>query len=182
MGTSTDSWTIIQPRIHCRRKSRKDARPTLVAKAEQLSADATPDEKAYIDALALRFQADPSANLQALSEDYARAMRILSSGYPNDPDASTLFAESLMEFHPYHLWSRKKVFLGSSRQRSLRCLNTHCGAGQIILERIISIYMRSKAPISLNALESALRLASSAAGSRAPRPHGKPCPLSHGRL
>jgi tetratricopeptide (TPR) repeat protein len=37
--------------------------------------------------------------------DYARAMRELSKRYPDDLDAATLYAESLMDLRPWKLWS-----------------------------------------------------------------------------
>src|SRR6202011_5413464 len=40
-----------------------------------------------------------------LDADYAQAMRELYRRYPDDLDAGTLYAESLMDLHPWKLWS-----------------------------------------------------------------------------
>src|SRR5262249_55591495 len=59
----------------------------------------------YIEALAKRYSNDPKADLQKLAVDYKDAMGALSRRYPDDLDAATLYAESLMDLHPWKLWS-----------------------------------------------------------------------------
>ncbi|HEY6944548.1 MAG TPA: hypothetical protein VI431_05355 [Candidatus Acidoferrum sp.] len=76
-----------------------------VRKAISLSPHATESERAYIQALATRYSADPGVNLRKLDTDYAYAMRELSRRYPDDLDAATLYAESLMDLHPWKLWT-----------------------------------------------------------------------------
>ena len=76
-----------------------------VQKAVSLAPGATESERAYIQALAKRYSADPGVNLRKLDVDYAHAMRDLSRRYPDDLDAATLYAESLMDLHPWKLWS-----------------------------------------------------------------------------
>ncbi len=76
-----------------------------VQKALSLAAGATESERAYIQALAERYSADPGVNLRRLDADYAHAMGALSRRYPDDLDAATLYAESLMDLHPWKLWS-----------------------------------------------------------------------------
>jgi tetratricopeptide (TPR) repeat protein len=76
-----------------------------VQRAISLSPGVTENERAYIQALAKRYTADPSANLRKLDEDYAHAMQELSKRFPDDLDAATLYAESLMDLHPWKLWS-----------------------------------------------------------------------------
>src|SRR2546425_3480947 len=61
-----------------------------VQKAISLSPGATESERAYIQALAKRYSADPGVNLRKLDADYAQAMRELSRRYPDDLDAATL--------------------------------------------------------------------------------------------
>jgi tetratricopeptide (TPR) repeat protein len=76
-----------------------------VQKAMSLAPGATGIERAYIQALARRYSADPKADLRKLDLDYAHAMRELSQHYPDDLDAATLYAESLMDLRPWKLWS-----------------------------------------------------------------------------
>jgi tetratricopeptide (TPR) repeat protein len=76
-----------------------------IQKAMSLAPGATESERAYIQALAKRYSADPKADLRKLDRDYAQAMRELSKRYPDDLDAATLYAESLMDLRPWKLWS-----------------------------------------------------------------------------
>jgi tetratricopeptide (TPR) repeat protein len=76
-----------------------------VQKALSLAPSATERERAYIQALAKRYSSDPKADLRKLDGEYANAMRELSKHYPDDLDAATLYAESLMDLHPWRLWS-----------------------------------------------------------------------------
>jgi tetratricopeptide (TPR) repeat protein len=76
-----------------------------IQKASKLAAAGPENERDYVDALAKRYTNDPKADLAKLAHDYANAMRDLAHKYPNDPDAQVIFAESLMDLHPWQLWS-----------------------------------------------------------------------------
>ncbi|MBI2679030.1 MAG: hypothetical protein HYX28_09635 [Candidatus Koribacter versatilis] len=75
-----------------------------IGKADALAAKATPSERAYIAALRKRITNDKNANLHQLDVDYSNAMRELVTAYPDDLDAATLFAESMMNLRPWKLW------------------------------------------------------------------------------
>jgi tetratricopeptide (TPR) repeat protein len=75
-----------------------------IQKAVDLSSGASPVEQAYIQAMALRFPADPKANRRQAAEAYHDAMREVAKKFPDDLDAVTLFAESGMDLHPWGLW------------------------------------------------------------------------------
>jgi tetratricopeptide (TPR) repeat protein len=75
-----------------------------IAKAKSLAANASEPEREYIDALAMRYAADGRmTDAQQLA--YANAMREVARKNPDDPDAGTLFAESMMDLHPWQLWT-----------------------------------------------------------------------------
>jgi tetratricopeptide (TPR) repeat protein len=76
-----------------------------VQKALSLEPGATERERAYIQALARRYSSDSKVDLRKLDADYANAMRELSKHYPDDLDAATLYAESLMDLHPWKQWT-----------------------------------------------------------------------------
>lgn len=76
-----------------------------VQKAVALQSGASEPERAYIAALARRYSNDPKADLKALSQDYSNAMRALVERYPDDLDAATLYAESMMDLRPWRLWT-----------------------------------------------------------------------------
>jgi tetratricopeptide (TPR) repeat protein len=75
-----------------------------IAKAQERAANASPSEKAYIAAMALRFPADPAADHRLAAERYRNAMGDVVKQFPDDLDAATLFAEAGMDLHPWGLW------------------------------------------------------------------------------
>src|ERR1700733_5314370 len=75
-----------------------------VQKAIELSEGASASDRAYIQALAKRFPADPNSDLKKAAEDYRDAMRQVVAEFPDDLDAATLFAEAGMNLHPWGLW------------------------------------------------------------------------------
>jgi tetratricopeptide (TPR) repeat protein len=76
-----------------------------IDKAKLLSASAPQIEKDYISALGRRFTHETNPNYQQLNADYAKAMRDLSTKYPDDLDAATLYADSMMNLRPWKLWN-----------------------------------------------------------------------------
>ncbi|MFL6306376.1 MAG: tetratricopeptide repeat protein [Candidatus Sulfotelmatobacter sp.] len=77
-----------------------------IQKAVELSANASPSEQAYIQAMAKRFPPDSITDLKKAAEDYHDAMREVARQFPDDLDAATLFAESGMNLHPWGLWNQ----------------------------------------------------------------------------
>lgn len=66
---------------------------------------ANAEERGYIRAVATRYTAKPEADRTALDRAYADAMGKLAAKYPNDLDAQTLYAESLMDLSPWDYWT-----------------------------------------------------------------------------
>lgn len=59
-------------------------------------------ERDYIEALSERYVPDPQpADRSALDAAYASAMRELAARHPDDLDAATLYAEAVMDQHPW---------------------------------------------------------------------------------
>jgi len=76
-----------------------------VRQALARTAKASARERAYIEALATRYSNDPQADPQQLAAAYRAAMSELVKRYPDDLDAATLYAESMMNLRPWKLWS-----------------------------------------------------------------------------
>jgi len=74
-------------------------------RALKLAGRAAEHERGYVAAIVKRYSNDPKADLKALAVQYKDAMRALVAQYPDDLDAATLYAESLMDLHPWQLWS-----------------------------------------------------------------------------
>ncbi|MBD6615980.1 hypothetical protein FNW02_09095 [Komarekiella sp. 'clone 1'] len=77
-----------------------------IEQALALSTQASAPERDYITALAKRYSLKPDADLHQLAVDYAKAMAIIVKQYPDDLDAATLYAESLMDLHPWQHWTK----------------------------------------------------------------------------
>jgi tetratricopeptide (TPR) repeat protein len=78
-----------------------------ITKAQEVADDATPVERALVQALAQRYVGptylDPVA-MQPYNEAYANAMREVAKAHPDDLDVQALFAESAMNVNPWKLW------------------------------------------------------------------------------
>lgn len=77
-----------------------------VQKAKSLSFSCTQKEKDLIEALSFRYTHDTSIARSLLDSSYASAMRTVHSTYPDDVDIACLFAESLMDMHPWNLFKQ----------------------------------------------------------------------------
>jgi tetratricopeptide (TPR) repeat protein len=75
-----------------------------IGRAQALAAQASPKERALIEALAARYSADASAERAALDKAYADAMQIVAAKYPGDDDIAVQYAESLMDLQPWDYW------------------------------------------------------------------------------
>ncbi len=81
-----------------------------ISKAKALATKVTPAERAIIDALAERFQADhpvTQAEFDRWDDAYADAMRSVYQAWPDDLDVAALFAEAMMTRTPWRLWNVK---------------------------------------------------------------------------
>jgi len=76
-----------------------------VQHALALQENASEPERAYINALTVRYSNDPHVDLHALDVAYKEAMSKLAARYPDDLDAATLYAESAMNLNPWRLWT-----------------------------------------------------------------------------
>jgi len=74
-------------------------------KAIELAPKASEHDRAYINALSKRYSSDLQVDKNKLAVDYKNAMGELSKNYPDDLDAATLYAESMMNLRPWHLWT-----------------------------------------------------------------------------
>jgi tetratricopeptide (TPR) repeat protein len=76
-----------------------------IDKAVSLARNAPENERAYVAALTKRYSRDAEADRKQLAVLYKDAMKSVMHQYPDDLDAATLYAESLMNLRPWQLWS-----------------------------------------------------------------------------
>ena len=75
-----------------------------IQKAITLLDDETQREKDFVMALSERYSAEVMEDRAPLDQAYSDAMRNLANTYPDDLDAATMFAESIMDLHPWDYW------------------------------------------------------------------------------
>jgi tetratricopeptide (TPR) repeat protein len=130
-----------------------------VQSARTRAGKASPEERDLIEALAKRYSNDPKADLHKLAEDYAAAMKTLVVKYPDDLDLATLYAESLMDLHPWKLWAND----GTPTEGTIEILSTlesvlkrnpqHIGANHYYIHSIEASPHPEKALASAHRLE-----------------------------
>jgi hypothetical protein len=109
-------------------------------KARTLSANASEPERGYIEALSKRYSADIQTDQQKLAIDYKNAMGELARRNPDDLDAATLYAESMMNLRPWKLWTAdgKPVEARKKLSRCGRCAAAinHTGANHYYIHAV----------------------------------------------
>lgn len=75
-----------------------------IQKAISLLDDETEREKDFVMALSKRYTNEELDDRTHLDQAYSDAMRLLSEKYPDDLDAASMFAESIMNLHPWDYW------------------------------------------------------------------------------
>lgn len=123
-----------------------------------LAARASENERAYIEALKQRYSADSQRDLTKLALAYKNAMSEVVKRYPDDLDAATLYAESMMNLRPWQLWKADgKPAEGTEEivavlEGVLRRNPTHTGANHYYIHAV------EASPNPERALPSAARL------------------------
>ncbi|HTA40706.1 MAG TPA: hypothetical protein VK760_16605 [Candidatus Acidoferrales bacterium] len=64
--------------------------------AKSLESYASPEDRAFIDAAAARFDDTTKAKLETLQANYRDALKSIAATYPDDPDAAALYAEAAL--------------------------------------------------------------------------------------
>jgi len=99
---------VLGPNINMQ-MDKESVPPAYVAlnKAKELMKNASAKEQDYIKALATRYGPSPVQDRTKFNEAYADAMREVAKKYPDDLDAATLFAEAMMDIHPWDYYNKQ---------------------------------------------------------------------------
>jgi predicted Zn-dependent protease len=141
--------------------------------AKRLAPHASPAERAYIDAIQVRYASDANAtagaggapNRRQYDLAFADAMRAIAKANPGDADAHALFAESLLDLSPWDYWqddgSPREFTLeaGEAIEKTLALNPDHTGA----LHYKIHLYERFE-PTRAEAAADRLAMQAPAAG------------------
>jgi tetratricopeptide (TPR) repeat protein len=123
-----------------------------IRRAVSLAERATARERAYVEALSARYDADPLVRRKALDSAYARAMARLHRADRSDADAAVLYAESEMLLGPWDYWlpgkrskphgARALATLASAVRRHPR----HAGACHFYIHAVEAAYPERAVP------------------------------------
>lgn len=75
-----------------------------IEKSKELMNTSTTKEKGLIDAMQLHYSVDSSQKREMLNQQYADKMKQLFVKYPLDAEIGALYADALMNMHPWDLW------------------------------------------------------------------------------
>lgn len=136
-----------------------------IQKAQKTKANGTQREQDLINALARRYAENPPEDRTTLDEAYAKAMGKVAQKYPDDLDIQALYAEALMDLHPWDFWTKK----GDSQPWTPKILATL----ESVIERNpnhplanhLYIHATEASPNPEKALPSARRLAKAVPGA-----------------
>jgi tetratricopeptide (TPR) repeat protein len=150
-GPNYNSGTYVSP------ANEKTAYEAL-QQATKLAANGPDVEKDYIAAQGKLFTNDSDPDLGKLAHDYIPAARDLSQRYPDDPDAATFYAASMMNLHTRALWTsdgkpgEDTIEITSALENVLRLWPDHAGANHLYIHAL------EASPFPERALPSAHRL------------------------
>lgn len=116
---------------------------TAIQKAVDISKiSASQKEKDLIAALSKRYVKKPLSDRGELDLAYSNAMRSVYEKYPFDADVATLYAESIMDLHPWDLWDKNGVArewtvdILSVLKKALRINPKHAGAHHFYIHTV----------------------------------------------
>lgn len=136
-----------------------------IAQALALSNTGPDVERAYIEAMAIRFPGEAKPDRAELARKYSDAMRDLWKRYPDDLDAATLYAESLMNLRAWKLWTldgqpaERTAEIVAVLESVLARDPNHLGANHYYIHTL------EASPTPARALSSAMRLGALAPGA-----------------
>ena len=79
---------------------------TAIKNAITASSMGTEKERALINALAKRYPKEEVKDMTPYHEAYALSMEEIHERFPNDPEVAVLYADALMNVHPWNLWNK----------------------------------------------------------------------------
>ncbi len=77
-----------------------------VLKARKWSTSATQKERDLIEAMVLRYSREVPDDRRHLDSAFMEAMKVMHHRYPDDINIAAIYAESLMDMHPWDLWEK----------------------------------------------------------------------------
>ncbi len=133
-----------------------------VQKAVKLSVKTTEKEKALINALSKRYSKVAPDDRTPLDIAYSKAMQDVYANFSNDADICAMYAESIMNLHPWDLWDKE----GNTREwtpeiislleQALKINPNHPGAHHFYIHAVESSFNPEKGLTSAKAFDDGL--------------------------
>ncbi len=133
-----------------------------VQTAVKLSVKTTEKEKALINALSKRYSKAAPDDRTPLDIAYSKAMQDVYANFSNDADICAMYAESIMNLHPWDLWDKE----GNTREwtpeiislleQALKINPNHPGAHHFYIHAVESSFNPEKGLTSAKAFDDGL--------------------------
>jgi tetratricopeptide (TPR) repeat protein len=133
-----------------------------VVKAMSKLQSVSEKERMLIEAVASRYTKDAPADRSPLDQAYANSMKKVLAQFPNDADVVALYAEALMDLHPWDYWLKG----GAAQPWTAEILNTietalrlspqHPGANHFYIHAYEASSSPEKATVSADLLRDLL--------------------------
>jgi tetratricopeptide (TPR) repeat protein len=129
---------VLGPHINAPMRA-EDNLPARERVLQGLAVAKVPRERAYLEALLERYPTERNASAD---KSYAAAMKKLMESDPEDSDAATLYAEALMDLHPWDLWEKNGKAkewtpeIISVLERALAIDGNHPGANHLYIHAV----------------------------------------------
>lgn len=113
-----------------------------IQQAIKLAANSTEKEKALIYALSKRYVAKPAEDRYLLDVTYSKAMKDVTEKFPEDNTIAVLYAESIMNLHPWDLYDKRGIpkkwtpEIESILEKVLRREPKHIGANHFYIHAV----------------------------------------------
>lgn len=113
-----------------------------IKQAIKLSDKASEKEKALIAALSKRYVSKPVKNRSRLDIVYSKAMKEVADKFPDDNDIATIYAESIMDLHPWDLYDKNGTpkewtpEIDSILEKVLKRAPKHIGANHFYIHAV----------------------------------------------
>ncbi|MEO8452020.1 MAG: hypothetical protein ABI647_19675 [Gemmatimonadota bacterium] len=123
-----------------------------VEQARRLIGTASPRERALIEALGTRYAAVPPEARDGLDSAYATALAGVVAKFPDDLEAATLYAESLMDLRPWNYWNADRSPAAGTEtllhelERVVARDSTHPGACHFYIHAVEAAYPERALP------------------------------------
>ncbi|MGR8931226.1 MAG: tetratricopeptide repeat protein [Gammaproteobacteria bacterium] len=137
----------------------RDEATKAITHAKQLLEKATESERDFINALFVRFDKENYPDRSERDQAYLQACRALYQKYPNDPEATALYADAYMVIGKWDYWDRQgnprpyTTEITTALENNLKLRPDHPGTNHLLIHLLEASQEPERALVSANRLE-----------------------------